>query len=138
MLIVLTIIGTVTAFAFPRLRTTQTHEAARSARREVTTQIARAKATAMQRACRTTVQFRQATNKVWVESCKIAGGTARDTIGTVSYLNARYAVAFTTTADSLPFGANSLGLGTGAITMTFTRSGYATSLTVSAIGMPTW
>jgi prepilin-type N-terminal cleavage/methylation domain-containing protein len=138
MLVVITLIGIMSAMAFPKMNTAMRHESARSARREVTTQIARAKSAAVQRQCRSTMQIRASTGKVWVETCKVAGGTARDTIGFISQLAAKYGVTMTTTADSLPFGPNSLALATAAITMTFTKTGYTVNLAITSTGRASW
>ncbi|HYV97430.1 MAG TPA: prepilin-type N-terminal cleavage/methylation domain-containing protein [Gemmatimonadaceae bacterium] len=137
MIIVLIIIGTTSAYAYPKLKTAQNKRSTQAALREVTTQLARAKATAVQRACRATLKFKQSENKVWITACKLTG-SALDTIGTVSYLNARYGVTITVDQDSLPFGPNSLGLNTATTNMTFTKSGQTSTLTISSIGRPTW
>jgi prepilin-type N-terminal cleavage/methylation domain-containing protein len=136
-LIVLTIIGTVTAFALPRVRGAQNEEATRSARREVTASLARAKGTAVQRGCRATLHMRTDVPRVWVTACKTTG-SGIDTIGGVSFLSARYGVTMTSSADSLPFAPNSLGLGTAAITMGFTKSGFTSSLQLTPVGRPIW
>jgi prepilin-type N-terminal cleavage/methylation domain-containing protein len=62
-LIVLMLIGTVTAFALPKVRAAQSHESTRSARREVQAAIARAKGAAVQRGCLATLNMEQATDK---------------------------------------------------------------------------
>jgi prepilin-type N-terminal cleavage/methylation domain-containing protein len=120
LLIVIVIIGTVTAFGLPRMNDAVRNESVRSARREVTTQLARAKATAVQRACRSALQIREASGRVWVEACKTTGA-GRDTVGAMSNLASKYGVTISTTADSLVFAPNSIGLAPATITMTFTR-----------------
>lgn len=138
LLVVIVIMGIMAAFAYPKMHNAVNNEAVRSARRETTTQLARAKGAAVQRGCRSSLQMRAATGRVWVETCKVTGGTARDTVGTVSQLAGKYGVTVTTTADSLPFGANSLGLAPAAITMTFAKAGYTLSLAISTIGRASW
>lgn len=136
LMIVVSIIGVATAFAFPKLQEAIIHEGARSARREVATQLMRARAAAAQRGCRATAHFQASTARVWVTACKITG-TGLDTIGPISRLS-KYSATMTSTADSLPFAANSIGLGTGTITMTFTRSGYAVGMRITAMGRAAW
>ena len=138
LLVVIIIIGIATTVAFPKMNSMVKNEGVRSARRETITQLARARSIAVQRGCRSSIQMRAATSKVWVESCKASGAAGRDTIGSIS-LFSNYNTTFTTTADSLPFGPNSLGMGTATITMTFLRAGANTlSLNISSLGKPTW
>lgn len=137
LLVVIVIIGIAAAFAFPKMNTAVKHEAVRSARREVTTQLARAKGAAVQRGCRSTLQMRAATGRVWVETCKVTG-TTRDTVGTVSQLAAKYGVTVTSTADSFPFAPNSLGIAPAPVTLTFAKAGYTLSLLISTVGRPSW
>ena len=140
-LIVLLMIGAVTALALPKVRTAQTHESTRNARREVQASLARAKGTAVQRGCRATMHMRASgPARVWVTTCRITPlvGSTLDTIGGVIYLNARYGVTVSTDADSIPFGPNSLGLGTAMINMGFTKAGYTSSLQITPVGRPIW
>jgi prepilin-type N-terminal cleavage/methylation domain-containing protein len=137
LVVVIIIVGIATTVAFPKMNEAIRHEAVRSARREVTTQLARAKGVAMQRSCRSTLQMRAATGRVWVESCKVTG-TTRDTVGAISALASKYGVTVTTTADSVPFAPNSLGVAPAAVTMTFSKSGYTLNLVISSVGKATW
>ena len=137
LLIVMSIIGVMAAFAFPKMQDAIIHEATRGARREVATQLMRARAAAAQRGCRATVHMDAATTRVWVTACKVTG-TGLDTLGPFSRLDVKYNVTMTSTADSLPFAANSMGMGTGTISMAFTRSGYTSSLRITAIGRAVW
>lgn len=140
MLIVITLIGVVGAMAFPKWHTAYDHENVRAARREALTQLNRAKGTAVQRGCRATIQMRATGTKVWVEACRMTAlaGSTTDTVGFISLLSTKYGVTMTTSADSLPFAPTSLGLGTATITMTFTKNGYTSTLTVTSIGRATW
>lgn len=136
-LIVLIMIGTMTAFALPKVRVAQTHEATRNARREVQAAIARAKGVAVNRSCRATLHIRQDTRKIWVTACKITG-TGLDTLGGVVYLGSRYGITMTSDGDSIPFGPNSLGKNTATINLGFTKSGYTSALQITPIGRPVW
>jgi prepilin-type N-terminal cleavage/methylation domain-containing protein len=137
MLIVMMMIGTITAFALPKVRAAQSHESTRAARREVQSALARAKGTAVQRGCRSTMHVRAVPEKVWVTACKVTGA-GLDTIGGVRWLHAVYGVTVSTDADSMPFGPNSLGLGVSTINMGFTKAGYTSSLQITPVGRPIW
>jgi type IV fimbrial biogenesis protein FimT len=137
LLMVIVIVGVIAGIAFPKLNSAVRNENVRSARRETLTQLSRARAMAVQRGCRAALQMRAATGKVWVEVCKTSG-TGRDTVGMISNLPGKYSTTLTTTADSLPFNPNGLGLGLGPITMTFTRGSYTINLDISSVGKPSW
>jgi type II secretory pathway pseudopilin PulG len=139
-LIVLIMIGAITALALPKVRAAQTHESTRNARREVQSAMARAKGAAVQRGCRATMHMRAATPKVWVTACRVTplSGSPLDTIGGVVYLDARYGITMTTDADSIPFGPNSIGLAPATINMGFTKAGYTSSLQITPVGRPIW
>lgn len=137
LLVVITIIGVTTAMAFPKLKTAMTHEATRSARREFTSQLSRARATAIQRGCRATLQIRVAAQRLYIETCKLTGA-GLDTLKPQSYLGANYGVTMTSGADSIPFAPTSLGLAPSTVDLTFVKGGYTSSLRVSAIGRASW
>lgn len=137
MLIVMTLIGVISAVALPRMNGAMMREATRSARREVATQVTRARNAAAQRGCRATLHMDAAADKVWVTACK-ASGNGVDTIGPVSDLATRYKVDMAVAEDSLPFAANSLGLGTGTIGFTFTRNSYSVAMRVTPVGRAAW
>ena len=138
LVVVVMIIGVTTAFALPRMVNVARHESVRGARREVTTQLARAKSLAAQRSCRTALQMRAGPPaKVWVEACKVTGA-GRDTVGFITNMATKYSVTMTTSADSIPFAPTTLGVAPAAIAMTFARSGYTLNLAISSTGKPTW
>lgn len=137
MLIVMTLIGVVSAFSVPRVANTLRREAARSARREIATQVMRARNAAAQRGCRATLHINSSSDRVWVTVCKTTG-TGVDTIGTITDVATRYKVNMIATADSLPFAANSLGLGTATIAVAFARGTYWVTMAITPVGRATW
>jgi hypothetical protein len=116
---------------------TMRREAARSARREIATQVMRARNAAAQRGCRATLHISSSSDRVWVTACKTSG-TGVDTIGTITDVAARYKVNMVATADSLPFAANSLGLGTSTILFAFARGTNWITMSVTPVGRATW
>lgn len=137
LLVVLAIAGIMMAFAYPRYRESMDGEAVLGARRELMSQLARARATAAQRGCRSELQFRASSALAYVTSCRTVG-TGLDTIGEISQFGARYSVTMTSTADSLGFGPTSIGLGTGPITVSFMRGADTASVIISSVGRPRW
>lgn len=138
LLIVITMIGVLVGVSYPRVARTIDREAVRGARREVVTQVARARTIASQRGCRSTVHFDAATDRVWVTACPISGTGAAVTVGTVSQLSGRYRVDFAASAASLDFLPTGLGIGTTGITLGFTRGEASAALTVSSVGRASW
>jgi len=136
-LLVMAIIGIASAFAIPNMRNAMNREATKAARREVTTQVMRARSAAVQRGCRATIHLRATGNLAWVTSCKMTG-SGIDTIGSISRLGSRHGIKMTTTADSLPFASNGIGLGAATIALTFTKGGAASSLSLTRVGRAVW
>ena len=137
MLIVVTLIGVVSAFGLPRMNELMKRESTRSARREVVTLVSRARNSAAQRGCRATLHIDAATERVWVTVCSTTT-TGLDTLGPILNTQTKYKVLMAADADSLPFAANSLGLATSTISFSFTRDSYSTSMRVTRVGRATW
>jgi len=137
LLVVLAIAGIMMALAYPRYRESMNGEAVLGARRELMSQLARARATAAQRGCRVELQFRASAATAYVTACRTVG-TGLDTIGEISRFGTRYSVTMTSTADSLGFGPTSIGLGTAAITVRFLRGTDTASVVISSVGRPRW
>ena len=86
-LIAMAIIASVTAMAFPKVKDSVLKEAARGARRAVTTEVTRARAAAATRGCPSVLHFQGGSDsRVWVTSC-VMNGAAVDTIGSVESLS---------------------------------------------------
>jgi prepilin-type N-terminal cleavage/methylation domain-containing protein len=137
LLIVVSLIGGMMALAFPKYSQATSKEGTIGARREVVTQVSRARSVAAQRGCRATLHLSAASDRVWVTSCRISGGGI-DTVGMVSGLRTRYNVDFTSSADSLVFSPTSLALGTGSIALGFSRNGQSSAMRITSIGRPVW
>lgn len=137
LLVVLTIAGIMMAFAYPRVRESMHGEAVLGARRELMSQLARARSTAAQRGCRAELQLQAATATAYVTSCRTVG-PGIDTIGEISRFGSRYRVAMTSTGDSLGFGPTSIGLGTAPITVSFMRGRDTARVIISSVGRPRW
>ena len=113
MLMVVILIGIVTALGFPRIRTAVQKTNVRSTRVYLAAATATARAAAVQRGCRGVVHFTSgASGTVWVTACprmKAGAGTV-DTLGAVEQLAARYSVTLTATRDSIQFNPRGLNM----------------------------
>ncbi|KPJ92547.1 MAG: hypothetical protein AMS18_07215 [Gemmatimonas sp. SG8_17] len=138
LIIAIVIVGLVSAFAIPKVKSGMAAERLRSARRSVTTHLATTRGTASGRGCRSVMHIRGGANaRLWVTSCTVGGGGV-DTIGSVENLSDRYGVTLTTTGDSVIFNSNGLGRSPGWITLNFSKSGRSDTLGISPVGLPAW
>ena len=137
---VVIIIGLLAGFGFPRIRDLGVREAVRGARRAMTTHLARARATAVQRGCSAVLHLNDDAGAVWLTACPIpgAGAATLDTVGTVDNLQERFGVAFTADADSVLYTPQGLAFAASPIALTFTRGEYAASLQVTPAGRAVW
>lgn len=134
LLIALTVIGALMVIATPRLRVLMEKEAVRSARRVVTTELARARGAAASRGCPSIIHFTTGYNaRVWITACQVDGPSV-DTIGTVRELGQQYKVSVSSTLDSLTFVPNGIAYSPSWNTLAFARSGQVDSLHVSPLG----
>ncbi len=135
---VVVIIGVVSAVAIPRVRDAIVHEAVRSARWEVTTQLARARNIAASRGCRSVLHVTGGSSAlVWITACGITG-SGTDTVGSVARLSDRFGVSVQSTGDSIAFAPNGLALAANWMVLTFSKSSYTDTLSVSPVGRTEW
>ncbi len=136
--IVVVIIGVVTAVAIPRVSDARVHAAVRGARWEVTTQLARARNIATSRGCRSVLHVADGSSaQVWITACGITGSET-DTVGSVERLSDRFGVSVQSTGDSIAFAPNGLALAANWMVLTFSKSSYTDTLSVSPVGRTLW
>jgi len=138
MLLVLTIIGAVTAIAMPRVKNGMVSESVRASRRAVVTHLSRARAVASSRGCRAVVHVvAGASARVWVTTCGPAG-TGVDTLGAVEQVGTEFKVTVASSVDSITYAPNGLAIGAGWAGLRFSRSGRVDTLAVSPLGKAVW
>ncbi len=140
LVLTLVIAGVLMLFAVPRARDLTLRESVRSARRQMTTQLARARATAVQRGCNAVLHLNDDAGTVWLTACPLASGglSAVDTVGSVDNLLERFGVAFTADADSVLYAPQGLAFAASSIALTFSRAEYSASLEVTPVGRAVW
>ncbi len=137
LVIVITIISAAAVFTVPRVTDSIVRESVRSARRQVTAQLARARNIASTRACRSVFHVVAGSDaRVWITACAPGGGT--DTVGAVERLTDRYGVSVTSSKDSISFAPNGLALATDWTSFAFTKSAHTDSLSISPVGKAVW
>ncbi len=138
LLVAMAIVGIVAAVAIPRMKQGMLKDSIRSARRNVSTHLAQARAIATTRGCRSVFHVAAGSIPlVWVTVCK-KDGTGVDTVGSVDRLADLYGIGLTQVGDSVTFAPTGIATGSAWLTMKFSRSSYSDSLTISPIGRAVW
>lgn len=135
LMMVIVIMGVIAALAFPRIRGALDRQNVRSARAAAQTFVVKARAAAVQRGCRGTLQMR-ADGRMWVTVCRavpLAGSTI-DTLGPIELLGARYNVSVAPSRDSVAFDARGMKVNFERISITFTNNDITDSLVVNEVG----
>lgn len=130
-LMVVTVIGLLTAIALPRIGDAMVTQNVRAGRDAVISLHAKARAAAILRGRSTFLVF-DGNSVVIVSRHPVTG--AVDTVGNVEDLFGRFGVTVSTTRDTLTFDARGLGTEGSATTITVTRGTHTYQLTVSMWG----
>jgi prepilin-type N-terminal cleavage/methylation domain-containing protein len=134
LLIVITIIGIMAGLAIPRIKNGMAAESVRNARRNVVSQLSKAKAAAATRGCASVFHVAAGTDpRVWVTSCPLTGAGV-DTVGAVSHLAEQFGVEVSVAGDSLRFMPTGLGMGTRWMLMKFGKHTASDTLAISPLG----
>ncbi len=135
--IAIVVIGVLVAVGMPSFREWLLREDVRSARRQITTHLARGRATAVYRGCSAVLHIDDSAHRVWITSCPLQGA-GLDTVGNIDRFLDHFGVAFTTDGDSVLFTPQGVALATASISMTFSKAGYSNSLLITPVGRPVW
>lgn len=134
--IVIVLIGLMAALAFPRIRGALEQQNVRSARAAAQTYVVKARAAAVQRGCRGTVNM-PADGRVWVTVCTTvvpAGARTLDTLGPIELLGARYNVQVYPSRDSIVFDARGMKVNFERVVVAFRNGSIQDSLVVNEVG----
>lgn len=104
MLIVIVLIGLVGAITVPRLRDAFQKTSVRGARVAAGTLVAKARAAAVARGCRSAIHFTSGPDgTAWVTVCKVNTAAGIDTLGGVEHLASRFNVSLAPSRDSVTY-----------------------------------
>ena len=131
LLIVMTLIGVMAGFAFPRIGDAITKQNVRSARTLFVGTHAKARATAIQRGGQT--RFIVAGGRLTIQSTNPVTNAAQQ-VGNVEDLGSRYGVTVQPANVTLTFDARGLGMETAATTISITKGSYGSSIVISPVG----
>ena len=132
LLMVIVIVGALTAFGFPRIRDSIQKQNARSARVAATVLVAKARAAAVGRGCLTSFEARS-DGRLWVTSCRTDNVAGLDTLGGIENLAARYNVTVSPSQSTLTFDPRGLASG-GTMRIRFTSSSSSDSIFINQVG----
>src|SRR5881409_2521321 len=135
-LIVMIIIGLIAALGIPRIRSALQSQNVRSARAAVGTMVAKARAAAVQRSCRATLQLRSA-GTAWVTACKttaIGATGALDTLGGVENVAGRWNLTMSETRDSVRFDPRGLNVDYQTTVVRFVSGSIRDSVIINQLG----
>lgn len=137
-LVVVTIMAIIAALALPKLSTAVQKSNVRSARVELGTWFAKARAVAVQRGCVDTLRIHPYYGNVLLWACKVTG-TGRDTIGKPDQIESRLSVDITTDTYYYVFDPRGILIGGSGGTITITSSDHSAtdSVVVNAVGKVT-
>jgi prepilin-type N-terminal cleavage/methylation domain-containing protein len=123
LVIVLTIMGVISAMTLPKIFNVIYQTNARSARVAFGTLVVTARSVAVQRGCTATLHFTTGSaGTVWVTACKSGGQSGVDTVGGVDKLSARFGVAISSSGSSLQFDPRGISIGYLPLTVVFTSA----------------
>jgi prepilin-type N-terminal cleavage/methylation domain-containing protein len=132
-LIVMVVVGMITAFTLPRIRSALYATNARSARVAFGTLAAKARSAARQRGCTATLNVTGgATGRVWVTVCKVSSA-GTDTLGVIDPLAQRFNISISATSGALQFDPRGLSVGYLPLTVRFTSTAGGSTVTDSAM-----
>ena len=131
LIIVILMVGVLTAMIAPRVGEAITKQGVRSARSAIVSMHSTARAAAVQRSRRTTLLVSGTTLVVRARH-PVTG--VLDTIGNPQDMRSRYGVSVVTTRDSVVFDPRGVGVESGATTIVVSRGAYADTLQISAAG----
>jgi len=134
MLIVMILIGILTAVALPYLRTGPSKSSVRGANSAIASYHAIARNAAIARGRMAVLVIKAAAPAMVLVVVRRPGSSAVDTVGAVANLYSTFSVALTTTSDSVIFTPRGIGISTSTTTVISTRGGVADTLTISAAG----
>ena len=133
MLVVIIMIGALTAVALPYLRSGTNKSAARGAADAIVAMHALARTAAIQRGRTANLVLASGTNKALVVARKVASSGV-DTLGTVVDLARQFGVTVTSTRDSIGFSPRGIGTNSSSVRIIVSKTGFFDTLTVSRGG----
>ncbi len=129
---VIVLMGLMASLGIPRIRDALLKQSTHSARVAGATLVVTARAAAVQRGCRATLNVLN-DGRVFVEVCRINGAVGYDTLGRIDVTD-RYGVTVLPSRTQIAFGPRGLTLGDQSATVVFQRAAHVDTLIINAVG----
>ena len=137
-LIVMIIVGLIAALGIPRIRDAIEKQNVRSARSAYTTLVAKARAAAVERGCRSALFTTSGTNgRAWVTACRVTGVAGRDTLGGIDPIATRFGITVTAGKDSITFDPRGLAIERVRTVIQFQSGQIRDSVVINSLGKVT-
>ncbi|MGH7676199.1 MAG: type II secretion system protein [Gemmatimonadales bacterium] len=133
-LVVMTLVGVLSALGFPLIRNALDRSAVRSGRLAVAGLTAAARAAATQRGCRAVLHVTAGPNgHVWITACALRR-PGQDTLGGLDPLAARFGVVLAPSRDSIQYDPRGLTMERAAATIGVSRGTVQDSVMINELG----
>jgi len=136
-MIVMIIIGLIAALGIPRIRDAIEKQNVRSARAAYGTLVAKARAAAVGRGCRSALFTTSGTNgRAWITACRLTG-TGRDTLGGIDNIASRFGITVTAGKDSVTFDPRGIAIERVRTVIHFQSGSIKDSVVINSLGKVT-
>ena len=132
MLMVIALAGLIMAIGFPRLRDGLEHQNVRSAKALLSTLVATARGTAVQRGCNATLNM--TADSVWVTACGVNPPAASVTVGTKKLVGSEFSVSLTPGAASIVYDPRGIRTTFQTTSVRITGPHYTDSVVINQVG----
>ena len=134
LLTVLVIVGIITAFGIPRIRSAVIKSNVRSAKVALGTLVVKARAAAVSRGCTATMTLTSGTSGTVSISVCTVNGTGSQVLGGVDSLAARYSVYMRPSTSTLAFDPRGLAVNYTTLVVGFSSNSISDSVIVNPLG----
>ena len=135
MLTVFIVVGLIMAIGFPRLQNSLEKQNIRSAKALLTTLVATARGTAVQRGCSATLNL--TVDSVWVTACGVNPPAASVTVGTKKLVGDDFSVTMAPTAASVVYDPRGIATVFQTTSIRINGAHYADSVIINQVGKVT-
>ena len=134
MIIVVILIGVIASIGYPRLRKGLEKQNIRSAKAAIATMVATARGAAIQRGCRSTLNF--GSDSVWVTACGLVGNppAAVQQVGTGKRVGSMYRVTLNATNATIQYDPRGMSTGFNPTTVRVIGPTYQDSVVINELG----
>ena len=132
MMFVFVLAGVIMAIGFPRLRNSLEKQNIRNSKALLTTLVATARGTAVQRGCNATLNM--TTDSVWVTACQVNGTGTNVLVGTKKLVGSEFGVGLAPSGASIVYDPRGIATVFAQTSIRITGAHYADSVLINPLG----